>query len=207
MRLSFGLFGSHRATTIHRMRTPHHLPTSSQVRGFTIVEVMVVVALIAIVSAIAVPNLQSFLTRTDIRAAVNDWALALQMAKSEAIKQNRQVTLCPSTTGAACKTTASYEGGWIVKTGTTTWVAGDRILADYMPLPRVTMTSNKNAAAITFLANGLPIGNFAGMRITVMENAASPNSAMTRYVCIARTGRSRVFTEDQYLALTGSECS
>lgn len=174
--------------------------------GFTLVELLVVIALIAIVAALAAPNLQSFLTRTDIRAAVNDWNQALQLAKSEAIKQNRQVTLCPSTTGAACKSTASYEGGWIVKTGTTAWAAGDRILADYLPMPRVTMTANKTTA-VTYLANGLPIGNFTGMRITVMENSANPSSAMTRYMCVARTGRSRVFTEDQYLALTGSDCS
>lgn len=173
---------------------------------------MVAIAMIAIVSAIAIPNLRALLVRAEVRSAVNDWVSALQFAKSEAIKQNRQVTLCPSKGatdgGIKCSSTSDYEGGWIVKTGTTALVTGDRILADYMPLPKVTMTSNKAnaAAAVTYLANGLPVGNFAGMRITVMENATAPNDTLTRYICIARTGRARVFTEEQYLSLPNGDC-
>jgi type IV fimbrial biogenesis protein FimT len=175
--------------------------------GFSLIELMVVVAMIAIISAIATPNLRRFLVQAEVRSAVNDWTQALVLAKSEAIKQNRQVTLCPSSTGSGCTATASFEIGWIVKTGTTATVTGDRILADYFPLPRVTMTSNKNSPAVTYLANGLPIGNFAGMRITVMEAIAAPDATLTRYICIARTGRARTFTEEQWLSLPNSECS
>lgn len=175
--------------------------------GFSIIELMVAIALIAVVSAIATPSLRSLLVRSDIRSAANDLSIAMHLAKSEAIKQNRQVTVCPSSNGTGCTSTASYEVGWIVKTGTTAWVTGDRLIADYMPLPKVTMTSNKNAAAITFLANGMPATNFLGMRITIMENAANPNDTLTRYICIARTGRARTFTEEQYLALPSAECS
>lgn len=176
-------------------------------KGFSIIELLVVIALIAIVSAIAAPNLQQFLIGAEIRSGVNDWTFALQRTKSEAIKQNRQVTLCPSSTGTACTATSAYEGGWIIKTGTTAWVAGDRIIADYIPLRRLTMTSNKaNAAAITYLPNGVPIGNFAGMRIIVMEDAQDPRDNLTRYICIARTGRARVFNEDQYLSLPNNDC-
>lgn len=170
-------------------------------------ELLVAVALVAIVSAIATPSLRNMMVRSEIRAAANDLTMALHLAKSEAIKQNRQVTLCPSSNGSGCTTTSSYEVGWIVKTGTTAWVTGDRILADYMPLPRATMTSNKNAAAITYLANGMPATNFLGMRITIMENASDPDDTLTRYMCIARTGRTRTFTEEQYLALPSAECS
>jgi type IV fimbrial biogenesis protein FimT len=181
--------------------------SSSNIDGFSIIELMVAVALVAIVSAIATPSLRNLMVRTDIRSAVNDWTMALHLAKSESVKQNRQVTLCPSSTGSGCTSTAAYEVGWIVKTGTTATVTGDRILADYMPLPRVTMTSNKNAAAITYLPNGMPATNFFGMRITVMENSADPSDTLTRYMCIARTGRTRTFTEEQYLSLPSAECS
>lgn len=176
-------------------------------KGFSVIELLFVIGLVAIVSAIAIPNLQQFLIRAEIRSGVNDWTFALQRAKFEAIKQNRQVTLCPSSTGTACTATSAYEGGWIIKTGTTASVAGDRIIADYIPMRRLTMTSNRaNAAAVTYLPNGLPIGNFAGMRITVMEDAQDPRENLTRYICIARTGRARVFNEDQYLSLPNNDC-
>lgn len=187
------------------MRTKSNFPPRFD--GFTIIELLVAVALIAIVSAIATPSWRALMVRSEIRSGTNDLIQALHLAKSEAIKQNRQVTVCPSSTGTGCTATASYDVGWIIKTGTTDWVTGDRILADYRPLLKITMTSNKNAAAITYLANGMPATNFFGMRVTIMENATNPNDTLTRYMCIAKTGRARIFTEEQYLALPSAECS
>ncbi len=194
--------------SIDQMTNSNSGTPKSAYQGFSLIELLVVVAMIAVVSAIATPSLQSFLISSDIRSVVNDWTFALQRTKSEAIKQNRQVTLCPSASGTSCTATTAYEVGWIIKTGTTASVAGDRIIADYMPLNRLTITSNKGnaAAAITYLPNGLPIGNFTGMRITIMENAEDPRSMLTRYICVARTGRARVFNEEQYLSLPNNDC-
>lgn len=188
--------------TIKAMKTWQR---SNRESGFTAIEIIVVVALIAIVTTIATPSLKRFLVSSQIRTAVNDWTVALQMARSEAVRQRTTVTVCPSSNGSTCASTASYDVGWILKVGDAS--AAGRILQDFHPLTRVTMTTNKTGgSAVSYLANGVPIGNFTGMRITVQENASDPDDTLTRYICIARTGRSRVFSEEQYLSLPSTQC-
>jgi type IV fimbrial biogenesis protein FimT len=169
-------------------------------RGFTLIETMVVIAMVAIVTSIAVPSWKQMIVRSEVRAAVNDFTGAIQMARVEAVRRRANVQVCPSTDGATCLSSTAYGTGWII-------LAADSnlILQDFLPLKRLTMTkSGANSSGITFLANGLPIGNFAGMHITVAEDTDAPDASLTRHICIARTGRTRVFTDDQWLNLSGS---
>lgn len=172
--------------------------------GFTLIELMVVVAMVAIIAALATPSWNAMIVNNRIRAAVNDWTQSFYFARSEAVRQNIPVTICASSNGTSC-TASGYEVGWIVIT--TPPAPGARvILQDALPVRRASMTPSANAArAITFLPNGLPIGNFAGARLTVRDNPAVDGS-LSKYICIARTGRARVFTDAQYMALPSGSC-
>lgn len=168
--------------------------------GFTLIELIVVVAMVAIIAALATPSWNTMIVNNRIRAAVNDWTQSFYFARNEAIRQNVAVTICASSTGLDC-TASGYELGWIVKTGLPAATTGT-ILQDTLPVNRATLTPNINAArAITFLPNGLPIGNFAGAHLVVRDFPAADNS-LSKYICIARTGRLRVYTNDQFLNLT-----
>ena len=181
------------------MGTPLY-QSRKQLHGFTLVELMVVVALIAIVMAIAIPSYRQMIVSNRIRAATNDLLLSLQFARTEAVRQVGVVTVCPSSNGATC-TAGNYEIGWIVKTGMPN-VAGV-VLQDTLPKERVTMGfSNPTTGNFIFLANGLPAANFAGNRIWVRDFPAT-QADTNKWICIARTGRARVFTDEQYMNVTG----
>lgn len=167
---------------------------------------MVVVAIVAIVTMIALPSWRHLMLANRIRGVVNDFALAASFARAEAVRRNTQVIFCPSTNGSAC-TSSDYEQGWIVKTGGVASAPADVILQDYQPVDFVTITSNKSSriTGISYLSNGLPIGNFAGFRITIQPRSG-PDASLNRYLCVSRTGRVRVFNETDYLALPASAC-
>ena len=84
-------------------------------KGFTLVVLMVGIAIVAIVSAIALPSLTAFIDSTRFSAKANDLVAALNYARSEAVKRNADVSLCPS---AGCGA-SSWSGGWqVISNGT-----------------------------------------------------------------------------------------
>ena len=170
--------------------------------GFTLIELLVVIAIVATVAAIATPSWNNMIVSNRIRAAVNDWILSTHFARSEALKRNITIILCPSSNGTSC-TNTDYESGWIVTTATGT---SGIILQDTLPKQRLTMVPNLSSKRrIRFLPNGLLIGNYTGVHITVRDFPASDDS-LTRHICVPRTGRIRVYTDDQFMNLPGSVC-
>ncbi len=182
--------------------------SSGRSNGFTLIELMVVIALIAIITTMAVPSWQRMIVSNRIRASVNDLTLSIQFARSETLRQNGPVTVCPSSEGVNC-TASGYEAGWMVKTGLPAVAATDRILQDTLPKQRLTMVADATTVAaggLTFLPSGALIGTFPqGVRIAVKDDPAT-DTTLERYICIARTGRVRVLTRDLYVVLLPGEC-
>lgn len=165
-------------------------PTSKPIEqlGFTLIELMVVIALVAILAALAVPSWTQVKTRNAVRTAVNDYILSMQFARSEAVRINSPVTICPSSDGVNC-TASEFQNGWIVRTGPRTNDPAQIILQD--TLPRVLVRLNTTAAAtqrITFLPNGLPASNFAGATLEVCPSQPGFEDQVRR-LTINRAGK------------------
>lgn len=63
-----------------------------KIKGFTLVELMVTVVVIAILALVAVPQFQGMRDRARVRAAAEGVYGHLQFARSESIKQGRNLT-------------------------------------------------------------------------------------------------------------------
>lgn len=80
-------------------------------RGFNLIELLVVLTVSAIMLGIATPSFREFVATQRVKNTAFDFASALLLARSEAIKRNGPVTLA--------QTGASWAGGWTVNAGGT----------------------------------------------------------------------------------------
>ena len=90
----------------------HH----DQRSGFSIIEVLIVVAIAAIITAIAIPAFNVFIGNARTSAITNEFVSALNLARSEAMKRGRDVTVCPrNIDGTDCDLDRNWIDGWMVK--------------------------------------------------------------------------------------------
>lgn len=84
--------------------------------GFTVLELAVTMAVAAILTAISVPAFRSFLLNDRSMTQATSLLLSLNLARSEAIKQDLSsgVIVCASSDGATCNASANWAQGWIV---------------------------------------------------------------------------------------------
>lgn len=81
--------------------------------GFTLIELMMTVAVLALVIAIGIPSFENQIRNNRSVAQAENFVVALNFARSEAVKRARRVSVCPSTNGTSCNVT-DWRDGWIV---------------------------------------------------------------------------------------------
>jgi type IV fimbrial biogenesis protein FimT len=85
-------------------------------KGFSMIELLVTILIISIVAVIGVPSFQGAMRGSRLTSAVNELATSFSLARSEAIKTNRYVSVCRKNSAAAttCKTGSGASDGWEV---------------------------------------------------------------------------------------------
>ncbi|WP_185957738.1 GspH/FimT family pseudopilin [Tepidiphilus olei] len=80
--------------------------------GFTLVELMVTIAVLAILLAIGIPSFASLIASNRLTSATNELIASLQTARTEALRRNVRVTVCPAApTATACS--GAWRDGWM----------------------------------------------------------------------------------------------
>jgi len=195
---------------------------SVHIRGFTLLELMIVLALAAVILAIGAPNFGEFRRNARLTGDANDFLTAVQVARTEAVKQQRPVSLCatddPLAADATCSAAADF-GGWLVFTDPDADCApaaaadvtrrGGRAAAD-----RGNVVSVADGACLSFAANGFardeaPAGArrvvFCDTRGYELQRGTSQSAA--RGIEVSRTGRGEVVRDPARLEAWGLACA
>lgn len=130
-------------------------------RGFTVIELLVTLSVASILLAVAAPNFRTFVQDNQLIAQSNNFFSAMMLAKSEAVKRNSSVTICPSTNGTACAGVTAWTSGWLVfadANGDGTVDGGEAIIRVGTALPGQSTLTSGNRTRVTFAASGFTLG-------------------------------------------------
>lgn len=81
--------------------------------GVTLIELMVGLAIVAIIAALAAPSFDRSIRDSQIRAGADTLISAMALARVEAVRRGKYVTICPSADGSTCSGT-DWTNGWLV---------------------------------------------------------------------------------------------
>lgn len=83
-------------------------------QGVTIVELMVVLSILAVLLTVGIPSYTNLLHKNRISETSGLLHVSLNLARGEAIKQRRQVQVCPTADGGSCRNDGVWSEGWLV---------------------------------------------------------------------------------------------
>jgi type IV fimbrial biogenesis protein FimT len=158
--------------------------------GHTLPELVFALAIVAGVLGWAVPSFAEFRRNAERTREVNQFIQAVYLARSEAIKRNGVVSLCPSMDGERCGPAGTpWQRGWIVfvnldRDAPAARDDDEELLRVYAPWERGAV--NANRATLSFR----PFGQ-TGVTATFTFCDAR-GTAGARAVIISQTGRPRV---------------
>ncbi len=104
--------------------------------GLGAIELVVTLSILAILLTLAAPRMSQTLERQRLTGTTHSLLNALHQARSEAVKRNHRVTLCPSQDGEWCREDGEWSEGWILfaDTGSTGQRQPDDELIAYQAL-------------------------------------------------------------------------
>ena len=161
--------------------------------GFTFTEVMVVIALLSILLSIAAPSFQGLITQSRLTSISTQLRSALLTARSEAIKSNRQVTLCASEDKLTCSNGSwgSYSIAFIDRGVVGEINDGDEIIKQFQrALSTLQVLQAGLNGSVSFTPDGASDTSGAFMVCDRMNNAEP------RRICLSRSGVVNVTKED-----------
>ncbi len=166
-----------------------------QRNGFTLLELMITLAVASILLSVGVPSFRGMILDNRLVNEANQFVTAVNLARSAAVRYQRNATVCVTTnynaTVPTCGGSSDWSTGWIV------WVDKDRdgatdaneIIAVHEPIAgSITMTST---AASAFTYNSRGFGTTGGDNISLCDDRSSETGRLIKVNNVGRTNVSR----------------
>ncbi|MCA1928877.1 GspH/FimT family pseudopilin [Rheinheimera sp.] len=84
-------------------------------KAFTLIELMISILVLLVLMAIAVPSFTELVARNRLSGQANELLSVIQLARSEAIKQNQTIRLCKANADLdTCSAASGSWTGWLV---------------------------------------------------------------------------------------------
>jgi type IV fimbrial biogenesis protein FimT len=166
--------------------------------GLSMIELIAGIGIVGILLAIGVPSYRYITNSNRVSSEVNGLLWDLQFARSEAIKEGRTVTICPSTAALKCAGTGTWHRGWIVFTDVNNSAQvdsnSDTVLRNQPAFGNSdTFVSDNGIQSVTFNREGFAAGLAAPAAgfVTVTLHDSTANAQWTRCLEISTIGRLR----------------
>ena len=157
------------------MNSAHALALRRQL-GFTLIELMITVVIAAILGALAAPSFSSFSARQRIKTASSDLVSHLTLSRSEAIKQNGNVTM------TSASASNSWSDGWTITS------AGGTV-ATHAAFRGLTISTGSGGGASVVYDRSGRFSVASGTAAFQISDASAGSTVLGRCVTIGPTGQ------------------
>lgn len=161
-------------------------------KGFTLIELVITVALFSMLLMWAIPNVTTFIRNARINSVTSELNGDIGVARQEAQRRGRAVTICASLDGLTCQSgTPDWMDGWIVLAPTATAT----LVVKYIKEPEGPAATRKvtanGPAAIIFLPSGSlsTAGPPPPIRISIRDERAGTGDLTQRDITLTLVGR------------------
>jgi type IV fimbrial biogenesis protein FimT len=176
-----------------------HCRTRRRAAGFTLIELLVVLVIAAILVGIGAPSFGDFRRNARLTGAANDLLAAANLARTEAIKRQVPVSICPTAPGADAVCSGVKYKSWMTfidEDGNCLRGEGEEVIRVDGPLDK-TVNGPSNGSCVSFGANGFarPAGAPSSTQILFCDaewkDRLQPgtNLSAARGMHITKTGR------------------
>jgi type IV fimbrial biogenesis protein FimT len=140
------------------------LPKTRPARGLTLIELLIVMLILAVTITMAAPPMRQLVYSTRVSSEINRLMTAVNLVRSEALRLNQPVSMCPSFMAVTGESICSgtFADGWIIFSNIDRDKVvdkGDQVIRVFEAIPAgYTLTNRKGTIAakerITYLSDG-----------------------------------------------------
>lgn len=166
---------------------------SSSAHGFTLIELIIVVAIISILFKFGMPAFSNLTLDNRMTAHINTMVASFNLARSEAVKRNKNIVICPNDDGE-CAKRPYWHKGWMMFVDNNKDREFDKrdeeIIFIEAAKSDIEITSSRYRRRVVFRSIGTSAGSNAYYLFCDQRGADE-----ARAIVLSNTGRTRVVTE------------